>query len=113
MSTSRSLIIPFMVIVTVFVSISNAETISTVFTYEGWFEDANEPAEGIYDLELVLYDHNDPNIGIPIGFVIEVNDCNVIDGTFIVDVDFSDGDPNVFNGQKRWVEIQRGKHGLV
>ena len=86
-------------------SLSKAEPIDSVFTYEGYFFDGNTPAEGIYDLELILYDHNDPNIGIHVGFINEVNDCNVIDGSFIVNVDFSLGDPNVFNGQKRWLEI--------
>lgn len=97
--------ITIVAIITFSSSLSNAEPIDSVFTYEGYFLDNNEPAEGIYDLQLILYDDPDPNYGTPIGYINEVNDCNVIDGSFIVNVDFSLGDPNVFNGQKRWVEI--------
>ncbi len=80
-----------------------AEPIDSVFTYEGYFLDGNEPAEGMYDLELTLYD--DFTYGSQIGYINLVDDCNVIDGCFTVDVDFSIGDPSAFNGQKRWVEI--------
>ena len=47
-----------MVILTilVFCCLSNAKPIDTIFTYEGYFLDNNDPAEGIYDLELILYD---------------------------------------------------------
>ena len=50
-------------------SLSNADPVSTIFTYEGWFMDANEPAEGIYDLQLILYDNPDPNYGIQVGYL--------------------------------------------
>ena len=82
-----------------------AEPIGTTFTYEGRFIDGNEPINGIYDLELILYDIPNPDLGMQVGFINEVNDCNVIEGYFTVDVDFSLGDPNVFNGQKRWVQV--------
>ena len=85
--------------------LNNAEPIDTVFTYHGYFWDINQPANGTYDLKLILYD--DPNhfFGNQIGYINEVNDCYVEDGSFSINVDFSVGDPNVFNGQKRWLEI--------
>ena len=86
-------------------SLGKAEPIDSVFTYDGYFWDGNQPADGIYDLQLILYDDPDPNYGIPVGYINELNDCYVTDGSFIVNVDFSLGDPNVFNGQKRWLEI--------
>ena len=101
----KNIKIAFIAIITFYCNLVNAEPIDTVFTYEGYFCDGNQPAEGIYDLELIIYDHNDPNIGIPIGYINEVNDCYVDDGSFSINVDFSVGDPNVFNGHKRWLEI--------
>ena len=105
MKRTLILTVSFIIMIVFCCSLINADPIDSVFTYEGYFLDNNEPAVGIYDLQLILYDDPDPNYGIPVGYINEVNDCNVIDGSFLINVDFSLGDPNIFNGQKRWLEI--------
>ncbi len=105
MKTAKKITSLIIITITSYCNLCIAEPIGTAFTYEGFFWDNNEPAQGMYDLELILYNNPDPNYGIQVGYINEVNDCNVKDGKFIVNVDFSFGDPNVFNGQKRWVEI--------
>ena len=105
MKTLKLSLIMIIILVTSRYSLSIAEPIGTTFTYEGRFMDGNEPAEGIYDLQFRLYDDPNPDLKSHVGYINEVNDCNVIDGYFTVDVDFSLGDPNIFNGRKRWLEI--------
>ncbi|MHC4750092.1 MAG: tail fiber domain-containing protein [Planctomycetota bacterium] len=85
-------------------SISEAEPMGTAFTYQGRLMDANTPADGLYDLQFTLFD--DPNIviGNQIGSTLDVNDLDIIDGYFTVELDFVNGDPNVFNGAARWLE---------
>ena len=82
-----------------------AEPVGTVFTYEGWLTDANGPADGLYDFLFTLYDDPDPNLGTQIGYINEANDVYVIEGRYAVDLDLCFGDPNVFNGEARWLEI--------
>jgi len=75
----------------------------TAFTYQGRLLDDNKPADGSYDLELKLYD--DPDSGTQQGNTITMGQLDVIDGYFTVALDFADGDPNVFNGDPRWLQI--------
>jgi hypothetical protein len=85
--------------------LSEAATMGTAFTYQGRLMDANTPADGLYDFQFKLFD--DPNviIGNQVGSTIDINELDVIDGYFTVDLDFADGDPDVFNGAARWLEI--------
>ena len=86
-----------------------AEPIGMEFTYEGWLMDVNGPAEGLYDFLFTLYNNPDPNLGTQIGYINEANDLEVSNGCYAVDLDFSTGDPNIdpniFNGDARWIEI--------
>ena len=78
-----------------------AAPMGTVFTYQGRLIDVNGPADGQYDFEFKLYP--DPNSG---GFQIfstaVVDDHDVIDGYFTVELDFGQ---YAFNGDARWLEI--------
>jgi hypothetical protein len=74
----------------------------TAFTYQGWLTDSNDPADGLYDLQFKLYDA--PTGGTQQGITIDISDDDVIDGYFRVALDFGN-DPNIFNGQARWLEI--------
>jgi len=82
-----------------------AERMGTAFSYQGRLIDANSAAEGLYDLQFKLFD--DPNVilGMQLGSAIDLNDLDIIDGYFAIGLDFGDGDPNVFNGAARWLEM--------
>ena len=58
-------------------NLSKAEPVDSVFTYEGYFWDGEQPADGIYDLVLMLYDDPGQYQGNQIGYINEVNDCFV------------------------------------
>lgn len=74
----------------------------TAITYQGRLIDANSPADGLYDFEFKLY--HAPNGGIQEGNTIDINDLDVIEGQFAIELDFG-SDPNIFNGYARWLEI--------
>ena len=78
-----------------------AAPVGTAFTYQGRLIDANSAAEGMYDLQFGLYDSNSG--GSQVGDYVDVNDVDVIDGYFTVELDFNDA--NAFNGEARWLEI--------
>ncbi|HUS72462.1 MAG TPA: hypothetical protein VMY06_05290 [Sedimentisphaerales bacterium] len=77
-----------------------AEPVGTGFTYQGRLIDANSPADGLYDFQFRLY--NDPCTGTQQGSTIDINDLDVIDGYFTVELDFGS---DVFNGDARWLQI--------
>ena len=76
--------------------------VGTAFTYQGRLIDANEPADGLYDLQLKLFD--DPNvvIGVQKGGTISIDELDVIDGHFTAELDFGTG---IFDGEARWLQI--------
>jgi len=84
------------------VGFAEAAPMGTVFTYQGRLIDSNSPADGEYDFQFQLYD--DANIidGNQMGSTIELDDLDVIDGYFTVELDYGSG---VFNGDARWLEI--------
>ncbi|MDH4241197.1 MAG: hypothetical protein OEW48_16690 [Phycisphaerae bacterium] len=73
----------------------------TVFTYQGRLLHENNPTDGPYDFEFKLYDS--PVGGNQLASTIDINDLDVIDGYFTVELDFND--PNVFNGDACWLDI--------
>ncbi|MCJ7692054.1 MAG: hypothetical protein MUO22_01390 [Sedimentisphaerales bacterium] len=83
----------------VFAGAGYCEAVGTEFTYQGRLIDANAAADGEYDLQFGLYDSNSD--GNQVGGDIEVNDVDVIDGYFTVELDFG----GVFDGEARWLEI--------
>ena len=82
-----------------------AKPIGTGFTYNGRLEENNHPATGDYDFEFSLY--NDPcAVAAPneVGAVLFFDDVEVKGGSYQVELDFGN-DPNIFNGQARWMEM--------
>ena len=73
--------------------------IGTTFTYQGYLTDGGSPANGAYDFELKLY--NDVSVGTQAGSTVALNDVNVSEGIFTVELDFGD----VFEGTALWLEI--------
>jgi hypothetical protein len=67
--------------------------------------DGDTIADGLYDFQFRLFD--DPNIiiGNQVGNTIAVDELDVIDGYLTVDLNFANGDHNIFNGAARWLEI--------
>ncbi|MHC4654212.1 MAG: hypothetical protein ACYTDW_01070, partial [Planctomycetota bacterium] len=83
------------------IKIVKAAPIGTAFTYQGRLMDANGPAEGVYDFLFILF--NEPNGTVyEIPLMNDVNDIDVIDGYFTVELDFGS---DVFDGDARWLEI--------
>ncbi|MGB2807950.1 MAG: hypothetical protein WBC22_09425 [Sedimentisphaerales bacterium] len=84
-----------------FTQVGQAAPMGTAWTYQGRLIDANGPADGPYDLQFALF--TDPNLsGSQIGPTVEVNDIDIIDGYFTVELDFGS---KVFNGDARWLQI--------
>jgi len=77
-----------------------AAPMGTAFTYQGRLLDANDPADGEYDFQFKLFDA--PNGGVQQGSTVDVNDLDVIDGYFTVELDFG---ASVFDGNDRWLQI--------
>ena len=79
--------------------VSTAVPMGNAWTYQGRLMDANDPADGLYDFRFKLFD--DPCTGIQQGSTIDINNIDIVDGYFTVELDFG-GD--VFNGDARWLE---------
>jgi len=82
------------------VRVSEAAPMGTSITYQGRLIDANMPAERLYDFEFKLFDAPEPTAH-QIGHTIEVNDVDVIDGYFTVELDFGN---KTFEGDARWLD---------
>jgi hypothetical protein len=72
----------------------------SAFTYQGRLLDAGAPANGTYDLRLVLYDASVG--GSQVGSIVFLEDVVVTGGLFTVSPDFGAG---AFTGQARWLDI--------
>jgi len=81
------------------VEVCKATPLGMAFAYQGRLLDANNAADGLYDFEFKLFDAADA--GVQQGSTIDVNDVDVIDGYFTVELDFG----GVFNGDRRWLEV--------
>ncbi len=80
-------------------SVSQAQ-VGTAFTYQGRLTDAGAPANGIFDLELKLFDALSG--GAQVGSAVTLADISVANGVFMVTPDFGAA---AFTGNKRWLEI--------
>ena len=72
----------------------------SAFTYQGYLTDSNGSADGLYDFEFKLY--NDPCAGVQQGSDITLNDTDVVEGYFTVELDFGAA---VFAGERQWLEV--------
>jgi hypothetical protein len=77
------------------VQLASAQT--TAITYQGRLTDIGSPANGTYDLQFKLFDDTDTQQGP----TLTLDDVQVTDGIFTVQLDFGD----VFDGSARTLEI--------
>jgi hypothetical protein len=80
------------------VTIEGKIGMGTAWTYQGRLMDANQPADGLYDLRFKLYDSND----VQQENAVDINDLDVIDGDFTTELDFGS---DVFDGAALWLDI--------
>ena len=73
---------------------------TTAFTYQGRLTDGGNPANGPYDLQLVLFDA--ATGGAQVGATLTRDDVPVANGLFTVSLDFG----TAFAGAKRWLELR-------
>jgi hypothetical protein len=96
----------------VFGRAAGAAPIGTVFTYQGRLIDANDAADGLYDLQFELY--SDPCLSLAVykvGPTITINNLDVVDGYFTAELDF--GTWGVFTGDARWLQIAVAPDGMI
>ncbi|MHC4109997.1 MAG: hypothetical protein ACYSUY_02920 [Planctomycetota bacterium] len=74
----------------------------TAITYQGSLNDAGSPADGFYGFQFKLYDSITG--GNQEGNTIDINDVDVIEGQFVVELDFG-SDPSIFGGYARWLQV--------
>lgn len=78
-----------------------AEPIGTKISYQGQLEQLGSPASGLFDFRVVVYDSLE--FGNQISPVLVRDDVEVLSGLVNLDLDFG---PGIFNGERRWLEIQ-------
>jgi len=74
--------------------------LGTAFTYQGRLLENDAPAVGPVDLVFALHSH--ATADAPVGTSQAVNDKELVDGYFTVQLDFGD----VFNSTALWLDIQ-------
>ena len=92
-------IVAWLVVITASAGTANAGG-GTALTYQGRLLDAGEPANGLFNVDLSLWDHSAG--GIQIGSTISFISLPISDGLFTVQLDFG---ANAFNNTDRWLEI--------
>jgi hypothetical protein len=90
-----AILLPLALALSAFAQAGTGET----FTYQGRLQDQGQPANGLFDLTLDLYDTDFG--GIPLS-QIGLNAVPVEDGVFTVELDFGDG---LFDGGARFLQI--------
>lgn len=78
-----------------------AQPLGTTFTYQGQLTDAGQPATGLYDLQVCLFDS--PSNPAPITCAPDFGDVPVEDGVFTLALDFG---ATPFAGQQRYLELR-------
>ena len=91
---------PFTIAIYTGLALSGSLAQAEPFVFQGQLNDAGAPADGLYDLRFVLF----PAVtgGTQIGPTVTIDDQQVTDGTFQVELDFGD---DAFSGSTRWIEI--------
>ena len=84
-----------MVIVLALNGVSRAQSVGTVFTYQGKLMDGGSAANGFYDFMFEL--HDDASADSQVGGTVVKDEVGVYGGYFTVGLDFG----GVFDGDKR------------
>ena len=75
--------------------------VGSAFTYQGLLEDNGQPATGLYDLQVCVFD--DPATPVPLACAPDFDNVPVADGIFTVSLDLGG---NAFAGELRYLEIR-------
>ena len=78
-----------------------AQPLGTAFTYQGQLTESGQPASGLYDLQVCLFDS--PSNPVPLGCAADFGDVPVEDGVFTLALDFGAAP---FAGQQRFLELR-------
>jgi hypothetical protein len=78
-----------------------AQPLGTAFTYQGQLTESGQPASGLYDLQVCLFDS--PSNPVPIGCAPDFGDVPVEAGVFTLALDFGSAP---FAGQQRFLELR-------
>jgi len=78
-----------------------AQSLGTAFTYQGELTEAGEPAFGLYDLQICLFD--DASGATELACAPDFDDVLVQDGAFTLALDFG---ASPFVGEERWIELR-------
>lgn len=78
-----------------------AQSLGSAFTYQGQLKERGQPATGLYDLQVCLFDS--PSGPIPLACAPDFDDVPVEGGLFTITLDFG-GAP--FVGQQRYLELR-------
>src|SRR5262245_41720499 len=89
-----------------FLADTHAAQLGTAFTYSGRLKYKNNPADGNFDLQVILYD--DANAGSVKG-TYSVSALPIVNGLFVINVDFND--VNMLNGTAYWLELSARPSG--
>ncbi|MFO0859011.1 MAG: hypothetical protein U0570_00540 [Phycisphaerales bacterium] len=82
------------------VSVAMAGPVGTNFPYQGRLTDNGAPANGSYDIQVLLF--NASAGGVQQGATESFNNVSVVNGVFTVDLDYG----AQFDSEERWVEIR-------
>jgi hypothetical protein len=74
------------------------------FSYQGQLLEAGEPVTDLVSMRFSLW--NAASSGLQLGSDFSAMNVDVVDGLFTVQIDSSYFDPNGFNGDPRWLEIE-------
>ena len=78
-----------------------AVPIGTTFAYQGLLKNNGQPATGLYDLQVCVFD--DPATPVPLACAPDFDDVPVEDGIFTVPLNFGSGP---FAGELRFLEVR-------
>ena len=80
---------------------AHAQPLGSEFSYQGQLEESGQPANGLYDLQICLFDsQSNP---APLGCVPDFDDVPVDAGVFTIALDFGSA---AFAGQQRFLEMR-------
>ncbi len=94
----RHLVLPGLTII--WALSATAAPLDTSFTYQGELRTQGIPADGQFDLQVLLFD--DENTGVQRGITAQLEDVTVVDGVFSVELDYG-FEP--FAGDQLWLDI--------
>ncbi len=98
-----SMAVLMVAVVTCPIAVTVAESVGSVFNYQGQLKEAGQAFNGLADVTFRLFDAEAG--GVQIGVDVALIDLDIVDGLLTADLYFG---PDVFPGADRWIEIQVG-----